>query len=61
MLYIIYRRQEMTKQIIEKIDEDIGVVLSDMDDIMEKTILPKRNVGVRAGKKDEPSIVIFVK
>ena len=49
----------MTKQIIEKIDEDIGVVLSDMDDIMEKTILPKR--GVRAGEKGEPSIVIFVK
>lgn len=51
----------MSKQIIEKIDEDIGVVLSDIDDIMEKAIPSKCSIGIQSGEKREPSIVIFIK
>ena len=51
----------MTKLILEKIDENIGIVFGDIDDVIGKTISSKRSVEVRAGKKDEPSIVIFVK
>lgn len=51
----------MTTKIVEKIDEDIGVVLSDADGVVEKTIPSKRSVEVRAGEEGEPSIVIFVK
>lgn len=51
----------MTKLILEKIDENIGIVLGDIDEVMEKTILPKRSVEVRAGDEGEPSIVIFVR
>jgi len=51
----------MTKQIVEKIDEDIGYVLSDADDVIGKAIPPKRSIEVRVGEKGEPSIVVYVK
>ena len=51
----------MTKVILEKIDEDIGYVLNDVDDVIGKAIPTKRSVEVRAGDEGEPSIVIFVR
>ena len=51
----------MTKLILEKIDENIGIVLGDIDEVIGKTILPKHSIGVCAGEKGEPSIVISVR
>jgi hypothetical protein len=51
----------MTKLILEKIDENIGIVLGDIDEVIGKTILPKRSVEVRKGDEGEPSIVISVR
>ena len=51
----------MTKLILEKIDENIGIVLGDIDDVIGKTIPYKRSVNIRVNEKGESPIVISVR